>query len=44
MSATANPVIGAIVRHDGKLQPVAGADPSAQRTYRDATPPDPKSP
>lgn len=34
MSAATNPVVGAVVRKDGKLQPVAGSDPSTQWTYR----------
>lgn len=34
MSAKDNPVVGAMIRRDGKLVPVAGADPSAQWTYR----------
>jgi hypothetical protein len=34
MSAEANPVIGAMVHKDGKLQPIPGQDPSSQWTYR----------
>lgn len=34
MSVSANPVIGAMVRRDGKLSPIIGADPSTQWTYR----------
>lgn len=35
MSAKPNPVVGAMIRKDGKLQPVEGRDPSSQWTYRD---------
>jgi hypothetical protein len=42
MTVQANPVIGAMVRKDGKLQPVEGSDPSAPGTYREAAvPPNP---
>ena len=34
MSAKSNPIIGAMVGKDGKLDPVEGADPSSPRTYR----------
>lgn len=35
MSAKANPVIGAMVHKDGRLQPVEGSDPSTPGTYRE---------
>jgi len=34
VTAKANPIVGAMIHKDGKLQPVAGPDPSAQWTYR----------
>jgi hypothetical protein len=34
VSAEGNQIVGALVQRDGKLQPVQGADPSAQWTYR----------
>ena len=38
MSTEANPVIGAVIRKDGTLQPVEGSDPSSQWTYRKPAP------
>lgn len=35
MTPQENPVIGAVVRQDGSLDPVRGADPSKQGTYRE---------
>jgi hypothetical protein len=34
VSVISNPVVGAMIRKDGQLQPVEGRDPSAEWTYR----------
>ena len=38
MTSQENPVIGAVVHQDGSLEPVRGADPSRQGTYREPDP------